>query len=180
MKNQPPKPNYLRFPQLSPTQPPSKLRSKTSLYEIFVRSMNSIPLWFKKSATLTRTCWLTLCWLAQISLVAQPMNSALQTPSTPSVAAMNFGKQAEINTNFYTGAAGYALPLCAVSDASVSHAVSLVYNSSNRVSEVASAIGLGWHLAGGGGLITRQILSLEDDDSSKGFYHQGNSLTNTH
>ncbi|MEM6318443.1 MAG: 3-coathanger stack domain-containing protein, partial [Bacteroidota bacterium] len=120
------------------------------------------------------------CFLAQLPLFAQPINSALQTPSAPSVAATNFGKQAEINTNFYTGAAGYSLGLCAVSDATVSHAVSLVYNSSNRVSELASSVGLGWHLAGGGGLITRQILSLEDDDSSKGFYHQGNSLTNTH
>lgn len=110
-----------------------------------------------------------------LNLAAQPFNNAINTPSVPSASAMNYGKQAEINTNFYTGAAGYSLPLCSISDATVNHGVSIAYNSSFRVSEIASNVGLGFHLAAGG-LITRTILSLEDDDKDKGFYHQGFDL----
>jgi len=116
-----------------------------------------------------------ICFLATNSILGQPFNNAINSPSIPSASAMNYGKQAEINTNFYTGAAGYSLPLCAVQDATVSHAVSINYNSSFRVGEIASNVGLGFHLAAGG-LITRTILSLEDDDFDKGFYHKGFDL----
>ena len=129
---------------------------------------------------------ISLCVITSAVLFGQAFNNAIGSPSIPSAAAMNYGKQAEINTNFYTGAAGYSLPLCSVGDATVSHGVSLNYNSSFRVSEVASNVGLGWHLAAGG-LVTRTILGLEDDNPEdygsevgrrRGFYHSGNRLDN--
>ena len=119
-----------------------------------------------------------ILFLVSTFLAAQPFNNAINSPSIPSAAAMNYGKQAEINTNFYTGAAGYSLPLRVVGDATVSHAVSINYNSSFRVGEIASNVGLGFHLAAGG-IVTRTILGLEDDDSSKGFYHKGFDLDGT-
>jgi len=115
-----------------------------------------------------------------LNLFSQPFNNAINSPSIPSAAAMNYGKQAEINTNFYTGAAGYSLPLCSVRDATVSHGVSINYNSSFRVGEIASNVGLGFHLTAGG-LVTRTILGVEDDNTSKkGFYHDGSTLSTNH
>ena len=122
-----------------------------------------------------RNVLLGVALLLATPLFSQPFNTAISSPSIPSAAAMNYGKQAEINPNFYTGAAGYSLSLCGVQDATVSHGIGLTYNSSFRLSEIASNVGLGFHLAAGG-LVTRTILSLEDDDATKGFYHHGSTL----
>jgi len=91
-------------------------------------------------------------------------NLTSQTVSAPSpnVAAVNYGKYADIQPNLYNGALQVPISLASLTHGTVSTGVSVGYHSSGfRANELASEVGLGWHLQAGGA-ITRQIRGLDD------------------
>lgn len=104
-----------------------------------------------------------------------PYSTAVQGPITPSVAAMSFGKYADTPINPSNGTMGFSIPLFSVSDGTLSHGISLSYHSGGvRVSELASEVGLGWHL-NAGGVISRTVRGLPDD-AYNGYWTQGSQL----
>lgn len=94
---------------------------------------------------------------------------------TPSVSAVNYGKFADIEPNLYNGSLNVPIPIGGVSKGTVSTSVSINYHTSGiRTAELASEVGLGWHL-NAGGAITRQVKGL-DDFSTKGWLITGDQV----
>ena len=102
---------------------------------------------------------------------------------TPSAAAGSFGKYVDQPVSPFTGTSNVSVPVASVTDGSLSHSVSLDYHTGGiRVSEIPSEVGLGWNLTAGG-IITRTIRGLKDDDANNnGYWSDGDALntTNTH
>ena len=100
-------------------------------------------------------------------------NHEMGGPSIPSASAAAYGKYADIPVNHYTGTASIDIPIYSLSEGSIGHNISLNYHSAgNRVTDIASPIGLGWHL-NAGGIITRVINGVKDDDKDKGYFYKG-------
>lgn len=100
-----------------------------------------------------------------------------QTPEAPNptVSSTNYGKYADIEPNLYTGSMSIPISFGTVSHGSVSTSVGISYHTAGiRANELASEIGLGWHLQAGGA-ITRQIRGL-DDFGVDGWLETGNQI----
>ena len=88
-------------------------------------------------------------------------------PPAPEAAAL--GKYIETPVSLYTGVPQINVPLTEVQQGSIAVPVSLSYHAGgNRVEDVASHVGLGWSL-NAGGVITRIVRGLPDDDPGMGF-----------
>lgn len=104
------------------------------------------------------------------SYAQNPYSTSVQGPITPSVAAMSFGKYADMPIDPRNGTMAFSIPLFTLSDGPLTHNLSLSYHTGGiRVSEMAGDVGLGWHL-NAGGVISRTVRGLPDDDSNGYFY----------
>ena len=115
-----------------------------------------------------------------ISLQAQaPYSTAEQGVITPSVAAMSYGKYADTPVDPSTGTTAISIPIYTLTDGTLTHSVALSYHTGGiRVSELSSEIGLGWHL-NAGGVISRTVRGLPDDDKDGGYYNHALQISTT-
>jgi RHS repeat-associated protein len=113
------------------------------------------------------------CVLA-MSVNAQNLNKPTLTPS-PNAASL--GKYGDIPVSYFTGTASPSVPIGSVDEGSLSMPVSLSYHTGGiKVTENASWCGLGWSLQAGG-MMTRVVQGVADDNISKnGYYHSGSTL----
>jgi YD repeat-containing protein len=89
----------------------------------------------------------------------------------PSPEASSLGKYGEWPVSLYTGIPNISIPLYELKGISLSIPVSLSYNAAgNKVGEIASSVGLGWSLQNGGGIISRSVRGLPDEDISGGYF----------
>jgi hypothetical protein len=97
-------------------------------------------------------------------------NLSLAQNYIPSSAdAMGLARFTSIPVSYYTGAAETQIPLAQLKGKELSTSVTLNYNTSGiKVNEIASTVGLGWHLTNAGGLITR-VVRGQVDDLTNGF-----------
>ncbi|WP_254504194.1 hypothetical protein [Aquimarina spinulae] len=94
-------------------------------------------------------------------------------PPTPEVAAM--GKYLDVPVSLFTGTPNISIPLASISEGMLSASVSVSYHASGiRVGEMASRVGLGWSLHGGG-MISRQVRGIADDHT-EGFINTSNTI----
>ena len=105
-----------------------------------------------------------LIWSLALSLYAQPMQPvkppAVISPP-PDVAAL--GKYGSIPVGLHTGVPNIDIPLYTIKSGSLELPLSLSYHASgNKVSEVASWVGLGWVL-NGGGVVSRSVVGKDDE-----------------
>ncbi len=102
----------------------------------------------------------------------------LQKVIPPSPNASSLGKYVDWPVNIYTGVPQIDVPVYEVKGRSLSVPISLSYHASGiKVSENASNVGLGWSLQAGG-VITRSVRGLADDDSPVGYLSLRNYYTN--
>lgn len=96
----------------------------------------------------------------------------------PSPTAASLGKYAEWPVSLYTGTTNISIPLYTLSEKNISVPISLSYHASgNRVDDYASWVGLGWTL-NCGGVITRTVRGLPDDNPSHGYFATRTLLRN--
>lgn len=94
-----------------------------------------------------------------------------------SAAALAYGQYADIPVNNYTGTGSVTVPIHTISDGPLSLPVVLQYHTAgNDVASPASSVGLGWNL-NAGGMISRTIRGLADNDPLKGYYYKGNLVS---
>ncbi|WP_207948637.1 hypothetical protein, partial [Aquimarina spinulae] len=94
-------------------------------------------------------------------------------PPTPEVAAM--GKYLDVPVSLFTGTPNISIPLASISEGILNASVSVSYHASGiRVGEMASRVGLGWSLHGGG-MISRQVRGIADDHT-EGFINTSNTI----
>ncbi len=107
-----------------------------------------------------------LCCAFSIILEAQqPVNG-------PSNQSFNYNSIVNSAYNPGNGTADISIPIASIGEGSISHSVALVANTdAPKVGEMASTVGLGWSLMGGG-MISRSIRSLPDDEED-GYYIEG-------
>ena len=86
--------------------------------------------------------------------------------TAPSAAAFNYTQYSSSRTNYIDGSESIEVPIASVSEGPLSHGVSISYNTKGiKTNTVASQVGLGWHL-NAGGMITRSIQGISDDNSN--------------
>ena len=91
----------------------------------------------------------------------------LKPTLTPSPNAASLGKYGDIPVSYFTGTATAGVPIGSVDEGALSLPVSLSYHTGGiKVGEQASWVGLGWSLRAGG-MITRVIQGVADDDVAK-------------
>jgi YD repeat-containing protein len=101
-------------------------------------------------------------------------------PPSPNSTAL--GKYADWPVNLYSGLPSISIPLSELKGRSLSVPVSLSYHASgNRVSDIASSVGLGWVL-NAGGVISRTVRGFPDEVTNGFFqfrtrYTDQNNLT---
>jgi len=104
--------------------------------------------------------------------------SDLQNVIPPSPNASSLGKYADWPVSLYTGVPSIDIPLYTLKGRTTSVPVSISYHSSGiKVGEVASSVGLGWAL-NGGGVITRSVRGLPDEAGGVGYFAVRNLYTN--
>lgn len=109
---------------------------------------------------------LTLCCMSWYANAQEPDPKIPVRFMTPEVAA--FVKYGNIPVTYYTGQAGYSIPLFNVQDGNFTIPVSLSYNGSGFMPNRPEGItGLNWYLSAGG-TITRKVNGAPDDQM--GYY----------
>ncbi|MBD1362907.1 hypothetical protein IDJ77_03715 [Mucilaginibacter sp. ZT4R22] len=104
--------------------------------------------------------------------------SDLQNVIPPSPNASGLGKYADWPVSLYTGVPDINIPLYELKGRSIKIPVSLSYHASGiKVGEVASSVGLGWSL-NGGGVITRSVRGLPDETGGIGYLDVRNQYSN--
>lgn len=97
--------------------------------------------------------------------------SFLNNVILPSPTSAAFAKYGDIPVDLSTGIPNIEVPLYKVNSGSLSLPISLTYHSSgHRVEEEHSWVGLGWVL-NGGGVVTRTMKGLPDDQLSNGYFY---------
>jgi hypothetical protein len=115
--------------------------------------------------TKTRLALLLIALCGSLSCLAQASkgNPSLTKTIPPSPNAASLGKFGEVPVSNYTGVPQINIPLYEASSGDISIPISLSYHAGGiRVEEIASWVGLGWSL-NGGGVITRTIRGVADD-----------------
>lgn len=88
----------------------------------------------------------------------------------PSPEAADLGKYGDIQLNYNLGTSNISIPLHRIEGKSLTHIIAATYDATgNKVSTVASNIGLGWTLQAGG-VITRTIRGERDDIPKVGYF----------
>lgn len=110
---------------------------------------------------------LSLCFIAKISKAQGVPTSDAQYfvaepfPKSPNVAS--FTKYGDYDVSEYTGVPNISIPLYTIEAGGIKIPITLSYHASgNKLTDVASWVGLGWSLAGGGA-ISRRIMGGPDD-----------------
>ncbi len=98
----------------------------------------------------------------------------LKTVVPPSPNASNLGKYGEIPVSLYTGLPSINIPICNIANVPISMSY---HASGNKVGDIASWVGLGWSL-NGGGIISRNIVGWPDEDIINGFFAKKLLYTN--
>lgn len=111
---------------------------------------------------------LLLVCLYSLSLFAQPSG-----PAAPSADVYNYSKYADVPPNLFTGAISESIPFGTVSAGPLSHQIGISYYfAGHRPTDIASPVGLGWNLIGGGA-ITRQVMGVDDFKDGQGWLDTG-------
>jgi YD repeat-containing protein len=101
---------------------------------------------------------------------SDPSITLLKNVVPPSPDASNLGKYGDWPVDLYTGLPGVEIPLYSLHTKDVKVPLSLSYHPSGiKVGEIASWVGLGWTLQGGG-VITRSVRGLPDDEGTAGYF----------
>jgi hypothetical protein len=96
-------------------------------------------------------------------------SNVLKNVIGPSPNAASLGKYADWPVNLYTGVPQIDIPIYEIKGRSLSVPISLSYHGSGiKVGENASCVGLGFSLQAGG-VITRSVRGLADDDQGPGY-----------
>lgn len=107
---------------------------------------------------------------------SQPTNNYVGDAVMPAPNAAALGKYGDIPVSNYTGVPGIGVPLYTLQEGPLSLPINLSYHASGvKVGEPASWVGLGWSMQAGG-MITRTILGIADEDGF-GYYNNGNELS---
>ena len=89
-------------------------------------------------------------------------------PPSPNAAAL--GKYVDQPVSLYTGLPSIGVPIYELQSNVATGPISLSYHAAgNKVGDIASWVGLGWSL-NAGGVITRSVKGLPDEDVSQGFW----------
>lgn len=102
------------------------------------------------------------------NLSAQIANSRYFIPNPFPLAPNStaFTKYGDYKVNYYTGVPDISINLFTAKSGSLELPITLSYHASgNRVSDVASWVGLGWSVSAGGS-ISRKVMGMPDDDVS--------------
>ncbi|MFZ6013241.1 MAG: hypothetical protein ACOYXT_23060, partial [Bacteroidota bacterium] len=92
-------------------------------------------------------------------------------PPSPDAAAL--AKYADIPVSLYSGTPQVEIPLYTLKERSLTLPISMSYHASgNKVETIAPRTGLGWSLAGAGGVITRTVMGWPDEHGTRGFLYQ--------
>jgi hypothetical protein len=107
----------------------------------------------------------------------------LKNAIPPSPNSSSLGKYGNWPVGLYTGVPNISVPVYTISENGINIPVSLSYHAAgNRVGEVAAWVGLGWNL-NAGGVITRAVRGLPDEDGYLNIRQQytdpGNLASNT-
>lgn len=100
-----------------------------------------------------------------LNLTAQEESPVYYGSSTvpPSPTSASLGKYGDVPVGLYTGVPEISIPIYTVKEGNLSIPISLSYHSQGfKVEDVASWVGLGWSL-NGGGTITRAVKGVPDD-----------------
>ncbi len=96
----------------------------------------------------------------------------------PSPTAYSVARFAETPVNLYTGIPEIKIPLYEIKTKDLGLGMDLSYHAGGvKVNDVPGWVGSGWAL-NAGGVITRSVSGLNDDEPSKGFYYTGHQLNN--
>lgn len=92
------------------------------------------------------------------------------TAPSPGDAIAPSGGGNVVNVDMFTGTGSVGIPIYNYSIDGITCGVSLGYNAKGiKVDEVASSVGLGWHMFGGGS-ITRRVMGIEDEVTTPAKY----------
>ncbi|MEM7370924.1 MAG: RHS repeat domain-containing protein [Bacteroidota bacterium] len=124
--------------------------------------------------------WLVpLIWISG-SLWGQVLETSAIIPPSPE--ASSIAKFSEIPVGHYTGTPNISIPLYELAGKSLSLPIGLKYHAGGiKVEEIASRAGLGWSLFAGG-LISRSVRGLADEELSfggSGYLNHGKDLIGT-
>ncbi len=110
-------------------------------------------------------------------LWSQPTNSYLNDVVLAPPSSSSIGKFVDIPVNAHTGVPKIGVPIYTLQEGPLQLAISLNYHASGiKLQELSSWIGLGWAL-NAGGIVSRTILGLADEDITGGYWHTGSTLT---
>ncbi|WP_373550644.1 RHS repeat domain-containing protein [Haliscomenobacter sp.] len=110
------------------------------------------------------------------TLLAQPVNKYLQDVNMPSPSAGSLGKYGEVPVSYFTGVPNISIPIHTLREGPLSLPVTLNYHASGiKTAEPASWVGTGWSL-NAGGMISRTVLHIRDEDAAKGYLALGAGL----
>lgn len=110
-------------------------------------------------------------------VMGQPVNNYIGDAVQPAPNTASLGKYGDIPVSHYTGVPNISVPIHQLHQGPISLNISLAYHAGGiRVDEMASRVGLGWSLIGGG-IISRVVSGLPDE-TINGYYNKGNELTN--
>ena len=136
------------------------------------------------SATLSSKCaFLNVPFLLPFFLLffstlleAQPVNSHVKDVVMPAPNAAALGKYGDYSVGNFTGVPDIGIPIHTVEEGSLSLPIRVNYHASGiKVAETASWVGAGWSL-NAGGIISRTIQGIADEESGKGYYEMGTYL----
>ncbi|TAE51281.1 MAG: RHS repeat protein, partial [Bacteroidetes bacterium] len=126
--------------------------------------------------TMIRFCIL-LCAISGW-VFAQPVNNYVKDIVMPAPNAASLGKYGDIPVSYYTGVPDISIPIYTVQEGPLSLPVGLSYHAGGvRLAENASWVGLGWSL-NAGGMVSRVVQGLRDDDFTRGYYFNGQQVAN--
>lgn len=124
---------------------------------------------YKMYALLVACLWFALPAKSQ-SGPGSLSNGFIPNVIPPSPNAASLGKFGAWPVSYYTGVADVSIPVYEIKSRKLSLPVSLQYHGSGiKVEEVGSWVGTGWAL-NAGGVITRTIIGLQDNEPGTGYY----------
>lgn len=96
-----------------------------------------------------------------------------------SAASLAYGRYADIPISHYTGTANVQVPVHTVTEGPLSLPIALQYHTGGlQVNAPAGDVGLGW-LLNTGGMISRTIRGIADDQYPNGYLNKGSQVTTT-
>jgi hypothetical protein len=111
-------------------------------------------------------------------IYAQSKLDDLRNVIPPSPEASSLGKYGEWPVSLYTGIPSISIPIYELKGRGLSVPITISYNAAgNKVGEISSSVGLGWSLQTGG-IISRSVRGIPDEDISAGAFLKRQLYTN--